>query len=557
MEQLHTQLQQLAPNTAINTVQLEDGYNLNSLWQAYSTEGVRELINSYERKTDKSSALEIINEHKIKFTGKAATYLVIGKLPSDMATMRVTVQVIAIQPEVRQRVKVELYDFTSVQYQCQQLAEKYRLDGNLLEADLIRLTDLLESYRDSLYEDNTSSLTDQYSQRELTPRAAEQAVKFLSDRKLMKNFDKLLEQSGIVGEENTRMCLLVIGSSYKMPGTLHGMVQGTSGGGKSHLINGIAACMPQEDVRDFTRITSKSLYHYREDELVDKLILIQDFDGLDEDAEYAFREMQSYGQLSSSTVVKDRFGNTGSKQKIVKGHFASLSATTRTEIYLDNASRSIQFGLDESLEQTQRIIHRQNQKRAGLVDADNEHEAKQLIRNCMRVLRKYEVINPYADKLTLPVDARMLRRLNGQFQDFIAQITLLHQYQRKQDDKGRLMATKADIEMAIDIFFNAILLKVDELDGSTRQFFEDLKKYVKAQPTGSTYRFTQREIRQHTKLGKATVCRHIQLLQELEYIQCVEGSANSGYKYIVSYWDNLEKLKAKVKQELTQQLESL
>lgn len=555
MEQLHIQLHQLASNIAINTVQLEDGHSLNSLWQAYGTEGVRELITNYQRKADNSGGLEIVNEHKIKFTGKAATYTVIGRLPSDIANMRVSIQVVATQPDVRQRVKVDLFDFTSIQYQCGQLAEKYRLDSNLLEADLIQLADLLESYRDSLYEDNANALTEQYSQRELTPKAAEKAMKFLSNPKLMENLDKLLEQSGIVGEESNRMCLLVIGSSYKMPNTLHGMVQAVSGAGKSHLINAVAGCMPQEDVRSFTRITSKSLYHYKENELVDKLIIIQDFDGLDEQADYAFREMQSYGELSSSTVGKDRFGNPSSKQKVVKGHFASLSATTKTEIYLDNASRCIQFGLDESLEQTQRIIHRQNQMRAGVVDADNEHEVRQLIRNCMRVLKKHDVVNPYADKLTLPIDARMLRRLNGQFQDFITQITLLHQYQRKQDDKGRLIATKDDIALAIEIFFDAILLKVDELDGSTRQFFETVKEYVKAQPTGSTYRFTQREIRQESKLGKATVCRYFQQLQELEYIQCVEGSVNRGFKYVVSYFDNLEKLKAKVRQELTQQLE--
>ncbi len=114
-----------------------------------------------------------------------------------------------------------------------------------------------------------------------------------------------------------------------------GLVNGSSGEGKSHLINGVAECMPQEDVMNLTRITSKSLYHYREKELMNKLVLIQDFDGLDEEAQFAFREMQSAKFLTSSTVVKDMFGAPRGKMKQVLSHFASLTATTKAEVYYD------------------------------------------------------------------------------------------------------------------------------------------------------------------------------------------------------------------------------
>ena len=132
--------------------------------------------------------------------------------------------------------------------------------------------------------------------------ANEKAVQFLSNKRLLENIDKLLEQSGIVGEEENRKLLFILASSYKMPYLLHALIQGTSGEGKSHLLNSIAECMPQEDVMNLTRITSKSLYHYREKELMNKLILIQDFDGLDEEAQFAFREMQSAKFLSSSKI---------------------------------------------------------------------------------------------------------------------------------------------------------------------------------------------------------------------------------------------------------------
>ncbi|MNF64458.1 hypothetical protein D3C84_461900 [compost metagenome] len=202
-----------------------------------------------------------------------------------------------------------------------------------------------------------------------------------------------------------------------------------------------------------------------------------------------------------------------------------------------------------------RIIAIQNKKIAGKGNSENEVQATQLLRNAMRVLKSYEVINPFADKLILPLEAKMLRRLNSQFQNFVSQITILHQYQRKADSKGRLIATKEDVKSAVEIFFSSIIIKVDELDKSTRQFFENLKGYVKSQKNGTTHRFTNREIRQKLNISKTSSFRYMLLLQELEYIQAIEGSVNRGFKYVISYWDNMEKLKSKIKKELNSQLE--
>lgn len=422
--------------------------------------------------------------------------------------------------------------------------------------DVTLFTDLLETHRESLFEAEINPITDQFSAKELTPQAQEKAVQFLSNKHLLENIDNLLEQSGIIGEEENRKLLFILASSYKMPYLLHGLVQGSSGEGKSHLINAIADCMPQEDVMNLTRVTSKSLYHYQGKELINKLILIQDFDGLDDEAQFAFREMQSAKFLTSSTVVKDPFGNTRGKMKKVEAHFASLIATTKSEVYYDNMSRSVVLGVDESQAQTLRIIKAQNLKIAGVSSSESEQQAKQIVRNCMRVLKSYEVVNPFADKLILPLEAKMLRRLNSQFQCFVSQITILHQYQRKTDSKGRLIATKQDVEKAVDIFFSSIIIKVDELDKSTRQFFEQLKGYVKSQPNGTTHKFCIRDIRQELNISKTSAFKYMQLLQQLEYIQAVEGSVNKGFKYVVCHWDNMEKLKAKIKTELHNQLEA-
>lgn len=557
MENIKTQIQQFLPELPITLVQLPDGHSLNDMWLSYGKEGILELIENAPKEASQIGGLIINSESKIQFDGKTATYFTVGNLPLDMGNMRIALQIIAKESAKKHRFRIDLFETSNVEYHCKELSEKHGFDYHLLESDLLELTDLLEQYRDDLFNAEINPITDQYYEKELTPRAGEKAVEFLSKAQLLENIDALLEQTGIIGEQNNRKVLFTVASSYKMPYPLHAMVMAGSGCGKSHVINKIASCMPQEDLFDNTSITSKSLYYCTEKQLNNKLMVIQDFDGLDDDARLAFREIQSYKMLKRTTTGKTATGNLKSIKKEVRASLASLVATTKTEIYLDNESRTIMLGIDESLEQTMRIIQRQNQKKAGITNSEKEHEAKQLLRNCMRVLKSHEVVNPYADKIMLPLDAKMLRRLNEQFQDFICQITILHQYQRERDAQGRLIAAKEDVRLAVEIFFDAIVLKVDELNGSVRQFFERLKEYVRKQPSGTTHKFTQREVRQEMKLSKTPANNYIKLLQEMEYIKAVEGSPNTGFKFVVSYWDNLEKLKAKIKEDLNSQLEQL
>ena len=201
-----------------------------------------------------------------------------------------------------------------------------------------------------------------------------------------------------------------------------------------------------------------------------------EWDGLDEEAQFAFRELQSAGNISSSTTYKDRYGNLMSAVKTVRSHFASLLATTKAEVYYDNMSRSLITGVDESDEQTKRIITHQNKKLAGVIDSREEKTAKEFLQNCMRCIRPLEVVNPYADKVFLPFEAKMLRRLNSHFQAFVKQITILHQYQRKRDSLGRLIAEPEDLRIACDVMFDDILLKMDDLDSSLRQFYNQLNE---------------------------------------------------------------------------------
>ena len=111
------------------------------------------------------------------------------------------------------------------------------------------------------------------------------------------------------------------------------------------------------------------LYNFPEQYFVNRLLCLEDIDGLSEEAEFAFRELQSNGELNSATSIKLENGQITSGQKTVKGPIASLACTTRGEIYEDNMSRVFLIAVDESPEQTARIIEYQNRKAAGLIDS--------------------------------------------------------------------------------------------------------------------------------------------------------------------------------------------
>ncbi len=180
---------------------------------------------------------------------------------------------------------------------------------------------------------------------------------------------------------------------------IHAIVQGSSGSGKTLVISRIADLMPGEDVLRFTRITESSLYNWGEFDLFRKIIIIEDLDGLKEDALYALRELISNQILSSSVSIKDKKGNNKSARKEVKGQFSSLSATTKGELYEDNMNRSFIIAINESEEQTQRIIEYQNKIISGEIDPKEREKAVSFIQSLVRNLKHYEVQNSYANKI--------------------------------------------------------------------------------------------------------------------------------------------------------------
>jgi len=556
------------PNVSISTLDLPDGEDVNSLAQGHESDIFQHLIDSrtslfsaevpkQETKNETpvaASHLRTENKYKLSFSTDTAVYFVQGGIGRILDNMKITL-VIEVNNK-KSRNKVDLYEDKQVEKLCKDAAQKLGLERESLESDISTLTDLLDEYREQAMPADDKK---EQVQQTLTAMEREKVEAFLKQQKLIYKLNELLGKSGIAGEVTNRIFLLIIAISYKMAEPLHALIQGSSGSGKTRLLRQISDCMPPEQVIRLTRVSDKGFYNYPENYLTNKLMSLEDVDGLGEEATFAFRELQSNGELNSATSIKLENGQIVSGEKRVRGPIASLACTTQGEIYEDNMSRVFLIAVDEGMEQTKRIITYQNRRASGGINEKEEKDIKTFIQQIVRELKPYKVVNPFASKIQLPEEAHKIRRLNDLFQSFVRMVTVISQLNRKKDKSGRLITELEDIETAIDIMFESIVLKVDELDGSLRQFFERLKAYLQKQYK-SEYKnaeFTQREVRQAFNLSKAQCSRYFAQLSELEYIRTKNGNNLRKISYRIDYWDNYSALRKRISDDLKKQVESL
>jgi DNA primase len=564
------ELKQQYPQVRFSTLELPEGEDVNSL--AVAHEDVQGLFMSLY---DNRKRIEVAQEsaplpqpklmpklnstlaHNLVYTTSTAIYSIKGGIRSSMKdydSLKVTLVIENPgRSRVKSRQKLDLYEDKQVEKASRHAAEKLGLRAELIELDIQALTDELESYRDSqrekIEEDKPASI-------KLTATIEQECLSLLKQKSLLEKIDTRLEACGIIGEQNNRRLGFCIASSYGMPEPLHGLIQGSSGSGKTHLLSSLCALVPPEHYIPITRATDNSFYNYRPYELRHKLISVEDKDAMSEEANLAFRELQTKGMVSSSTTGQDDKGHSQSYIRKVYGPIASLACTTKGELYLDDMNRCFLLAVDESEAQTLRILDYQKQLAAGKVSKSGKEQSVGLLQNCLRLLKPGEVVIPYATSISLPEEVKDKRRLNGLYLALAKQITLLHQYQRKRDSYGRLISTVEDLKLANEVMFDAIVLKADELHGPLRSFYEKLKGYIQkaAGEHAQKYTFRQREVRQALRLSRSGAAGFIRELLEMEYVQISSGSEHRGYHYQVSYWDDNEALRSRIKAYLSSQL---
>jgi DNA primase len=578
-------LHQLLPETTISEVQLPDGEDVNSVLQGHDDAGIlQHLIN--ERKPFSFQLKEkITTVPKISPTLSISTTPVLPELPTDtkfitsnpelliydncdlrievlggikitgLDRMRVTLKVLHKQ-KVKQPVwhSLDLYHHGQREQAVEAITDSLDTATSSTMHTLAELTSALEHYRLQRIE----ALQAKPEQvKEMTHAERQAALKELQHPSLLQRTAQLLEQCGIVGEEQNSMISYLIYCTRKQLIPLHVMFLGSSGSGKTYLQERISELMPPEDRIEITQITDNALYYFKQEELKHKLILIEDLDGA-MTVFYPLRELQTKRRISKTVTLKDSKGNLKTITLTVEGPVCVSGCTTKEKIYEDNANRCILLYTDMSKDQDRRINQYQAKLSAGEINHEREQQYQRLFQNMQRMLKPITIINPYAKYIQLPEAVFKPRRTMTLLLGFIEAVTFYHQYQRevKKDGNGALYieTTASDIEQAFALLKEVLFSKSDELTKATRDFFESIKRLL--QTTG-TDTFTARQIREQERINPGNMKRYLSELARYGYIRGSGNRYRGQYEYRVVDMSEYEQLKSSIDGHLQQILEQI
>lgn len=552
-------LHQLLPKATISVVVTPDDEDINSLIQSHEAALLTHLIDNripifLSEKTNSqeptaNSQLHIENPEYITYQSGNLLIAVLGGIPlHNLDKLKVTLRIQRTDSQnslytLRQS-NLDLYNDDVVTKLIRKLAERLELGTKAVQHAMYNLITELENYRIKQIEVNAPAVV---KKRQLTQKQKQDAIAFLKAPNLLQKTNELIGLTGLVGEEKNRLLMYLVFTSRLRAQPLHIISLGASGTGKTYLQEKISALIPEDQKLEITALSENALYYFDRTELKNKLVLIEDLDGAQDDKIlYAIRELMSKKKISKTIPIKDSKGNLKTVTVQVEGPITLAGTTTKEKIYEDNANRSILIYLDNSKAQKQAIIAYQQQLSAGLINKAKEDQIKAFIKDTQSVLENVKVRNPYAPQLCIPETVFKPLRTNAHYLAFIETITFYHQWQRqRQEDKNTgesyIETTLEDIKMANTLLKDVLLTKSDELTKGCRDFFEAVKTHLAKENKLSFY---SNEIRKAFRMSPNTIKYYFAVLTKYNLVKVIGGHPRKqGYEYEVVSVKDYQQLK--------------
>lgn len=521
------------------------------------------IINPKKPKETSNRQLVTGNPDYITLTTNDLQMTVLGGINmQQLDRLRITLKITARSQEPKAnsqnsvRNNIDLYNIDQIDRFVSKASEKLEIGTSVLNRSISELTDKLEGYRMSKIE---SLKLQRPQKRILTEQRKRKLIKYLSEPKLLERTNRDIGKSGIIGEENNRLLMYLIFTSRLRENPLHIISLGGSGTGKTYLQEKISELIPENYKKEITILSENAFYYFDKTELKNKLVLIEDMDGA-EAVLYPLRELQSKKKISKTVPLKDSKGNLKTITLNVEGPICLAGTTTRERLYEDNANRSILIYLDNSKQHNEKIMDYQRTLSAGKIDTKKETEIKEFFKDIQTILRPVKVINPFAEMLKIPDHVFKPLRTNSHYLAFIETVTFYHQYQRKlktnpETGEKYILTKIEDIEEANNLIKDVLLAKSDELTKVVRDFFERVKRWLKANNKQS---FFTKTIREEFRMSSSSCNRYILELLRNNYIQISGGNKyRKGYEYEVLKHKEYEQLKSKTSNVLDEILEKI
>lgn len=485
------------------------------------------------------------------------TYRIRGLAALGVDRLRVNMRVEDGRPACHGRFHVDTFDLYSARARrsFQEAAtEAFGLSEAEMPALTTELATVIEALERERLQMKARGRTDA-AKHAMSAAEREEAIAFLKAPDLIDLIRADFAAIGCVGDDTAMLIGYLVGLSRKLPEALAALYIARSGAGKSILQKQTIEFMPEEDLIVHTRVTQHALFYKDENALAYKALAIDEEEGAAE-AAYALRSLQSAGYLSiSSTRTDPLTGKQRAEDYRVNGPTAIFLTTAHPEaLDYETRNRFIMLTVDESKEQTRRILERQRwaDTLAGLLSSEHRRAILRRHHNAQRLLQPVHVVNPLARELSYPCDRLILRREQKKYLALIKTIALLNQYQRehKTVDAGNgrrieyIEVTASDIEIAAALAPSILRRNLDELAPPSRSLLQDIRRLVEAKireqkiPQHHAV-IDRREIQAATGHTLWHLRVYIQQLLEYEYLASVTGRKGSRYVYEL-LWDGVE-----------------
>ncbi len=450
---------------------------------------------------------------------------------------------------------VDSFDLYSSRHRntyLKQASDELGLNLDVLKKDLGKVLLKLEELQDAHIQ---ATLTPQNEAPSLSDKERDEALALLQDPHLVERILSDFELCGVVGEETNKLVGFLAATSRKLEEPLAVIIQSSSAAGKSSLMDAVLALMPEEERVQYSAMTGQSLFYMGETDLQHKILAIVEEEGA-ERASYALKLLQSEGALTIASTGKDpATGQLLTHDYHVQGPVMIFLTTTAIEIDEELLNRCLVLTVNEERAQT-RAIHGRQRRRRTLQGRKQRHQRDEVLalhRNAQRLLRPLCVVNPYAEHLTFLDDRTRTRRDHEKYLTLIDSVALLYQYQRpvQAENFGSassgntamqdyIEVTLSDIELANTLAHEVLGRSLDELPPQTRRLLERIHQMVvseceKLAMGQQDYRFSRRQVREHTGWGHTQLKIHLQRLEDFEYLIVHRGARGQRYVYELLY----------------------
>jgi len=178
-----------------------------------------------------------------------------------------------------------------------------------------------------------------------------------------------LRRMGLVGEQKNALVLYLLGTSRLLPRPINAFVKGHSATGKNFLASKVLDLFPENSYVELTSASDKA-WHYSADSFENKIVYVQEQNKASGSV-HSVRLLISEGKLVRLTTVCQKGSDHHTTERFeAKGPIAALSTTTQDRLEVDDETRHLSLWMDDSPEQTRRILKSYVQQPEPLSAAD-------------------------------------------------------------------------------------------------------------------------------------------------------------------------------------------